>query len=345
MADRDTGPTDTPDRPASSGSTRWLHGIRQAVGQLLSGGQSHQSKPRVPPTLEGYVAPAGQSTEAPPASTLAEALASDQAEARDRALIEQLIAATRLYSTADAIKELLEFTTRLRAFAPFNAMLLHIQKPGLTYAATAADWWERFQRVPKTGTRPLLVMRAMGPVDFVFDILDTEGKELPPHAFAFPTLGGLSSERYDAIVVSVGRSGINIVGLDRGDNEAGYIRRLPLPQPKAKQRYELGLNRNHPLPTRLVTLAHELAHLYLGHLGVDPTREIRSRRDRSPAQCEVEAEMAAYLVAKRSGLTPKSESYLETYKGAFIDLDLYSVMRAANNVETAMGISAHQLKS
>jgi hypothetical protein len=58
----------------------------------------------------------------------------------------------------------------------------------------------------------------------------------------------------------------------------------------------------------------------------------------------VEAEMAAYLVAKRNGLSPRSESYLDKYQRAFTDLDLYTVMRAASAVETAMGISASQLK-
>ena len=96
----------------------------------------------------------------------------------ERALLEQLIAATKLYNRSEAIQDLFDFTIRLRAFAPFNAMLLHIQKPGLTHAATARDWWTRFGRVPREGARPLLVLRAMGPVDFVFDILDTEGREL-----------------------------------------------------------------------------------------------------------------------------------------------------------------------
>ena len=94
----------------------------------------------------------------------------------ERALIDQLIAATRLYNTRTAVQELLNFTIRLREFAPFNAMLLHIQKPELTHAATARDWWTRFGRIPKTGIRPLLILRTMGPVDFVFDILDTEGR-------------------------------------------------------------------------------------------------------------------------------------------------------------------------
>ena len=268
-----------------------------------------------------------------------------QIEARDRALIEQLIAATRLYATSDDVKQLLEFTIRLRGFAPFNAMLLHIQKPGLTHAATAADWWKRFRRVPKDGARPLLVLRTMGPVDFVFDILDTEGDAVPAHAFSFPTLGALARDRFDTILGTVGKTGIDLVRLDAGDGRAGWIRRLPPPpQTKAKQRYQLAYNTNHPLPTQLVTVAHELSHLYLGHLGADQARDIRDRRDRTHAQREVEAEMTAYLVAKRNGLTPKSESYLDGYQGAFTDLDLYGVMRAANAVETAMGISAHQLK-
>ena len=55
--------------------------------------------------------------------------------------------------------------------------------------------------------------------------------------------------------------------------------------------------------------------------------------------------MTAYLVAMRNELKPRSESYLSTYKGAFASLDLYGVMRAANAVETAMGISSAQLKA
>src|SRR6516225_5980710 len=56
-----------------------------------------------------------------------------EATVEDRALIDQLIAATRLYDTREAVEELMAFTIRLRAFAPFNAMILHIQRPGLTH--------------------------------------------------------------------------------------------------------------------------------------------------------------------------------------------------------------------
>lgn len=266
-------------------------------------------------------------------------------EDRDRALIEQLIAATRLYETSESVKELLEFTVRLRRFAPFNALLLHIQKPGLTFAASAREWFERFGRVPRKGTRPLLILRTMGPVDFVFDILDTEGRDLPESAFSFPTLGSLTEHRFNGIIDQVARLGLEIVQLDAGDSSAGWIRLAKKSaDPKRKHHYQLAFNRNHPAPTRLVTVAHELAHLFLGHLGEDRGFKIRDQSHRTIGEREVEAEMAAYLVAKRNGLSPRSESYLANYQGAIPGIDLYAVMRVANTIETAMGLAWHQLR-
>jgi hypothetical protein len=49
---------------------------------------------------------------------------------------------------------------------------------------TARDWWTRFGRRPKPHARPLIILRSFGPVDFVYDVLDTEGKALPESAFS-----------------------------------------------------------------------------------------------------------------------------------------------------------------
>jgi hypothetical protein len=198
----------------------------------------------------------------------------------DRALTDQLIAATRLYGSSEAVQELFAFTIRLRAFAPFNAMILHIQKPGLTHAATAQDWKGRFGRVPVRGARPLLILRTMGPVDFVFDVLDTEGRALPVDAFSFLTLGELTDLNFDAHIKTVARENIDLARLDSGDAKAGWIRLLGRSaDPKHKNRYQLGYNKNHPASTRFVTVAQELAHLYLGHLGEDRARRVSDHRD------------------------------------------------------------------
>ena len=184
----------------------------------------------------------------------------------------------------------------------------------------------------------------MGPVDFVFDILDTEGRDVPDDAFAFPTFGNLSEAQFNQFMKMLAKERIDVIPLDSGDGQAGWIRFLSQSKTaKGKNTYELAYNKNHPVPTRLVTVAHELAHLYLGHLGADVGRRVPDRQHIPDALMEVEAEIVAFLVAMRNGLKPRSESYLANYKGAFQDLNLYGVTRAANAIETVMGISAQRL--
>jgi hypothetical protein len=73
-----------------------------------------------------------------------------------RSLLDQLLRDSRPYKQSKEYEELLDFVVRLRNFAPFNAMLLQVQKPGLAYSASACDWWERFGRKPKEGARRYL---------------------------------------------------------------------------------------------------------------------------------------------------------------------------------------------
>ena len=257
----------------------------------------------------------------------------------DRAIIDQLIADTRLYDSAKAVKELLDFTTRLRHIAPFNAMLLHIQKPGLSYAARPKDWWECFRRRPKKHARPLVVLRNFGPVEFVYDILDTEGPPLPDSAFAFPTAGKVPPGWMADAERRLAREQIRMVQLDRGDNSAGHARCLSNHNEKDRlENFEVGINGNHEVATQAVTLLHELAHIYLGHCGQDAKRGVKLNRPTDLALREVEAETVAYLVARRTGLSPRSESYLDVYKGAFDQLDLHRIMRVSNSIERLLDL-------
>lgn len=62
------------------------------------------------------------------------------------------------------------------------------------------------------------------------------------------------------------------------------------------------------------------------------------------AQEELEAESTAYLVCARNGVYSKGETYLSKYvteKTTLGDIDVYQVMRAAGQVETLLGLSAH----
>jgi hypothetical protein len=80
-----------------------------------------------------------------------------------RSLLDTLLTEARLYRTTADYKALLDFVVRLRNFAPYNAMLLQVQKPGLTYAASAADWLKKFGRTPKEGAIRVLTECGMQP--------------------------------------------------------------------------------------------------------------------------------------------------------------------------------------
>ena len=261
-----------------------------------------------------------------------------------RALLDTLLTSSRLYRTTADYKALLDFVVRLRNFAPFNAMLLQMQKPGLPYAASDADWWVRFGRKPKESARPLLILWPFGPVALVYDVMDTEGKELPQDVASFFAHGSIGEKEIGGFRQRTGGKNIVWDDLDAGDGKAGSIRCVRRATRSGESNtYRMLVNRNHPPAVRFATLAHELGHLFLGHLGPDKHLGIPSRPKLELAVRELEAESVAFLVCKRNGVTSKSETYLANFVGQNTtvgDLDIYQVMRAAGQVETLLGLGA-----
>lgn len=261
-----------------------------------------------------------------------------------RSLLDKLLEDSRLYRASKDYLDVLEFTKRLRNFAPFNAMLLHVQKPGLTYAASAYDWESRFGRRPKENARPLLILWPFGPVALVYDVQETEGKALPRDVDSFFARGAITSERIPELIKKMARRNIACACFDGGDANAGSIRVERRATEKEGGLYSIQVNRNHSAPVQFVTIAHELAHLYLGHLGPDKKLNIPERPRPDHAQEELEAESVAYLVCARNGVESKSQTYLTHFveKNTTVEkLDIYQVMRAAGQIETLLGLSSH----
>ena len=260
-----------------------------------------------------------------------------------RSLLDQLLVDSRLYRRSKDYKELLEFVVRLRDFAPFNAMLLQVQKPGLRYAASERDWWVKFERRPKEGARPLLILWPFGPVALVYDVTDTEGKDLPEDAFSFPAAGSVSPGAIRAFEEPLSRKNIVLSWLDAGDSQAGYVRVLKRGTTDDDPiHYGIWINRNHDSAVQFTTLAHELGHLYLGHLGRDRKLRVPRRLRLSHAQQEIEAESVAYIVCYRNGVQPKSQTYLSQFVDSDTSLggiDVYQVMRAAGQVESVLDLA------
>ena len=260
--------------------------------------------------------------------------------AHESRLLGTLLDDAAAYRSSAHYRDLLRFVARMRRFSPFNALLLHRQKPGLRFAASARDWRRRWKRTVQADARPLVVLIPFGPVGFVYDMLDTRAlpgaPPLPRDAYAFPAVGNLSKATLKAVMKAVEAKGIRVREVDEGDWHAGRLLR-------SGDAYTLKVNRNHPRPTRFTTLAHELGHLYLGHLGGDAKRRIPDRRHVAERWCEVEAESVAYLVGHRHGVEPVSDAYLagfiEAGEPIGRSLDVERVMRAAGAAEGVMGLA------
>lgn len=266
----------------------------------------------------------------------------------ERSWLADLLEGSRLYRTSKDYLALLDFVSRLRNFAPFNAMLLQIQKPGLTYAASAWDWKTRFNRTIKEGARPLVILWPFAPVAFVFDVLDTAGDKLPADiAQTFHATGPVTEETLQRHYKLLDSRGIHVARIPEGDGNAGRIMAVrPSKKDKEKPDYQVRINQTHDLNVQFVTLAHELGHLFLGHLGPDQYLKVAKRPRPDHAQRELEAESLAYLVCNRRGVTSKSQSYLANYVAANTTvgtLDLDTLFKAAGQVEAVLGIAAETL--
>ena len=273
----------------------------------------------------------------------------DEAELA-RSLLDQLISDSQLYTQSKDYKELLDFVVRLRNVAPFNAMLLQVQKPGLSYAASARDWRDRFGRRPKVGARPLLILWPFGPVALVYDVLDTEGKALPEDVASFFARGSIDLARMASFPPLLTKKTIEWCAVDAGDRRAGSIgvvrRVAENKETKTKEftDYRMCINRNHSPAVQFATLAHELGHLFLGHLGPDKALKVPERPSISHAKRELEAESVAYIVCARNGVECKSHKYLAGYvqdNTTIDDIDLYQVMDAAGAVERLLALTTH----
>lgn len=262
-----------------------------------------------------------------------------------RSTLDQLLDDSRLYRKGADFQHLLDFAVRLRNFAPFNALLLQIQKPGLNHAASARDWLETFGRTVKDGARPLLILWPFGPVALVYDLMDTEGQPIPEGVNAFEATGTIDKMALVRFAKLLLKKNIAWNELDAGDRQAGSIRVVKRPaKPNEPSTYKMEVNKNHDPNVQFSTLAHELAHLFLGHLGRDGYLRIPERPGLTHKQQELEAESTAYIVCARNGVECKSQSYLSNYvqqDTTTEQLDLYQIMRAAGQIETILGLALH----
>lgn len=274
-----------------------------------------------------------------------------------RKSLDELFTLARRYKSSKAYKELLDFVATFRFYAPFNAMLIHIQKPGAGYVAPPHRWLSNYRRRIKAEAQPLVILQPMGPVMFVFDVSDTEPEKdappLPPEVERpFDVCQGHLAGECRMMIENAKRDGVSALEHKLGSLRAGSIEPVESAQhlsvlvrqrPREEYvqvplRYKVTLNSDHSDETKYATLVHELAHLYCGHLGTPDERWWPDRTGLPHDVQEFEAESICYLMCKRLGIKNPSARYLATYlakneKGDVPSISLERVMASAGLIE------------
>ena len=267
----------------------------------------------------------------------------------DKALkaIDELFQAVDDYRQGKDFKELLLFINRFPKIAPYNAFLLHVQKPGSEFVASVSEWKERFNRTIKPGSRPLVILWPFGPVRFVFELEDTEGDDPFPEYLLkpFKTEGKISSRIFQCLLRNLPRDGVSYHEADHGTVRAGSIQASEgniSQYPKRKEvkvLYNLVVNQNHSEEEKFATIAHELGHLYCGHLGSPNEKWWPNRMNKGVEVEEYEAESISWIVCRRAGIKTPSADYLNYYlskDGQIPQISLETVLKAAGLIESMM---------
>ncbi len=234
-------------------------------------------------------------------------------------------------------------------------MLVHVQMPGARFVAPPHRWLREYRRSIKAGARPLVILQPMGPVMFVFDVSDTEVQDDAPALpleveRPFEVRKGRIRHELALTIENATRDGVSVVSQQAGSQSAGSIRtaqtrgqltfqvkRIPKPEyVSVPLRYEVLLNTKHSSEAQYATLAHELAHLYCGHLGTPSAKWWPDRSNASLDHREFEAESVCYIVCRRLGIDNPSDTYLAGYLRGHDEpppISLDCVMKVAGLIE------------
>lgn len=249
--------------------------------------------------------------------------------------------------TSDKWREFLEVSRRFHQYSLNNQLLILIQRPDATRVAGFHKWKE-FGRAVNKGEKAIWIYapmikrvvvedengkqekqdRLIGyKVVPVFDVSSTSGEALPEAPMVpFSRSSGRAPEgMHDDLREQVEAHGYTLAYKDLG--EADHIPDGAT-DPLAKT---VTINTCYSDAHQAKTLAHELAHIELGHL--ERTGEYHTRAGGQRSTMEVEAESVSYVVSRRYGLDAPSFSF--SYIDGWAQGDSEKVRRTADAVVKA----------
>jgi len=226
--------------------------------------------------------------------------------------IDALVQSATRYRSSAGFIEMLDFMANFRDYAPFNNMLVRVQNPACSFFATARDWERRFSRTVKEDAHPMLILAPKHPVMLVYALDDTDGQSLPSELQRFARFQGPWDAAWlKRAVENAARDAIRVDFKNLSTTNAGFAE-VRFGE-DAKCRVRIVVHSELDEPSRYGVLCHELAHIYLGHLGANEDGWWPGRASLTRAAIEFEAEAVAYVVTGRLGLAGSSSEYVSRY--------------------------------
>lgn len=236
---------------------------------------------------------------------------------------------------SDVLTRYLECMSRFHRYSWCNILLINQQFPAATHVAGYCRWKELDRSVCKgekgIGIMAPLVRRKQADtctmekgekfvagfrVVHVFDVSQTEGRELPE--LSKPT--GDADWSLAQLEAAVEEAGLKLTYEPLGGSVHGY-----------SADGAIGVDASLSAVERFLTLVHELAHQWLGHL---------QSQDLSNRVRETEAEASAFVVARACGIdaVASSSEYIQLYSGdsALLGASLGRIQVVANRIVDAM---------
>ncbi len=225
--------------------------------------------------------------------------------------IDSLLRQSIQYRDSKAFQEMIEFMGQFRDYAPYNNMLVRLQNPSCSFYATARDWKKRFDRDLKEDARPMLILAPMHPVLLVYDIDQTEGDKLPDELKKFARFSGKwKSAWLTRMMENAAQYLIRVDFKELSSTRGGFA---TFARGKGEWKMRIAIHSGLDEPSRFGVLCHELAHIFLGHLGTDSDLWWPSRSKLEHSTIEIEAEAVSYIITSRLGLSGSSAAYVSRY--------------------------------
>ena len=278
-----------------------------------------------------------------------EALKEREDEFKDN--IDELQFLIQQYRDSEEFQKMLDFVGKFSYLAPYNAMIVEMQKPGAKFVFPGKQWRSYGRRI-KPNAQQLITLLPFGPIQCMFDISDTEPIEgvkvteetelmLMWDSSLKNPKGELNPELLKQLTDNLPSYGIFLDdSMLAANTYGGYIMEYsqPISVPinrehklKVFSRFLISVNQRQTNEEKFHTICHELGHLFCRHQYYD----FDKMRRPSHKEREFEAETVAWLVCKRHGINNASEGYLATYapSGEIPICSTDLIMRAVTEIE------------